>query len=107
MGIAKTLAVSFGLAALPVAGMLTYAYMASDVVYQCKSQPENKDSKSGAVVVKWNLPPLVGERGGSHSMAILDGKGWVAYSEDGNDAAPLQERAKTFCTNGTLQVPAP
>jgi len=99
MGLAKKLAISFGIVVgAPVAAGALYLAGVSSTVHECRISPESKDDKSGAQVVRWNFPPLIGERGGKYGIAYLDKKAWVAFSKDGDDRKALVRDAIAYCS---------
>ncbi|MGZ9097978.1 MAG: hypothetical protein ACXW30_06765 [Micavibrio sp.] len=99
MGLAKKLAISFGIVVgVPVAAGVLYYAGISSTIHECRISPESKDDKSGALVVRWNFPPLIGERGGKYGIAYLDKKDWIAFSRDSDDRKALVRDAIAYCS---------
>ena len=57
-------------------------------------------------VVKWLRPALIGERTGTHALALFNkDDNSVYYSEESDNPAELIQRAKNDCASGTFIRP--
>lgn len=104
MGVLKNLAIGFGVAAgAPVVAAAVYLGCIYSKTYECDTVPGSDTKLTGAMVVRWNFPPLIGERGGRYSVALKDANDNIAYSEDGNDRSALENKARHFCATGQFK----
>lgn len=112
MGLGKKLAIGFGIATgvvvgAPIAAAALYLTFNHSVLYKCDVNPDIANDHASAMVVRWNLPALIGERGGKYAMAILNQHGDITYSNDDDNRKALEEQAKTFCQTGKLNPLSP
>jgi hypothetical protein len=108
MGLGKKLAIGFGaVVGTPIAAAALYLAFNHSVVYECSTtEPSIQPDVTGAMVVRWNLPALIGERTGRYGVAFLDSDDNVFYSVEGDDRKDLEEKANAFCKTGALPGPA-
>lgn len=103
MGLVKNLAIGFGIAvSTPVAAGALYLLFNNTVLYECRTDPLSAMDKSGAKVVRWNLPPLIGQRSGTYGVAYLTPNQRVFYAQDSGDSNALINKAKTFCRSHVI-----
>lgn len=107
MGLGKKLAIGFGaVVGTPIAAAALYLAFNHSVVYECSTDPATQPDDTGAMVVRWNLPALVGERTGRYAAAFLDRDDNVFYSVESDDRKDLEGKADAFCKTGALPGPA-
>jgi hypothetical protein len=104
MGLGKKLAIGFGAAVgAPIVAAAFYAVFNHSVLQECRNEADD----AGAMVVRWNLPALIGERTGKYAAVFLNRDGNVFYSVESNDRKDMEEKASAFCKTGNLPDPAP
>lgn len=108
MGLGKKFALGVGaVIGAPITAAALYIAFNHSVVYECRADQAKQPDDTGAMVVRWNLPALIGERTGRYAAAFLDRDDNVFYSVEGDDRKDLEEKANAFCKTGALPDPAP
>ena len=107
MGLGKKLAIAFGaVVGTPIAAAAFYLAFNHSVLHECSTNPD-QTSDTGAKVVRWNLPALLGERTGKYAVAFLNRDNNVFYSIESDDRKDLEEKANAFCQTGKRSTLAP
>lgn len=107
MGLGKKIALGVGaVIGTPIAAAALYIAFNHSVVYECSTDQTKQPDDTGAMVVRWNLPALIGERTGKYAVAFLDRDDNVFYSVESDDRKDLEGKADAFCKTGALPGPA-